>query len=266
MIDGFIVSVILLVLLSFFASFLDAGFGMGYGTVLTPLLILLNFPLLEIVPAVLFSQIIAAGLTAITYHLHGNIQFTRSSEDTKIAGVMSLTGVLGACIAIIIFYTLLGINMILFQFYISVAIIFVGFFVLAKFQWRLSWARLFTISTLASINKGLSGGGYTPIVAGYQILSGREGKQSIGSTTISKAVISITAVTLYIILGHLLFDPIFFQLAIPLLIGAFIAVPIASYLVKRIEGERMSFLVGLAIICLGAITLVRTFFVLFILA
>lgn len=238
---------------------------MGYGTVMTPLLILFNYPLLEIVPAVLFSQIIAAGLAAITYHLFGNAQFTLSSEDTKLAGVMSITGIIGAAIAIILFYTILGINPILFQFYISIAILIVGFFVLAKLQWRFSWARFITISTIASINKGLSGGGYTPIVAGYQILSGRDSKQSIGSSTISKAVICITAVTLYIILGRLLFNPIFFQLAIPLLFGAIIAVPIASYMVKKVNSERMSHLIGLAIICLGAFTLVRTLFVLILL-
>ncbi len=239
---------------------------MGYGTVLTPLLILFSYPLLEIVPAVLFSQIIAAGLTAITYHFFGNVQFSLSSEDTKIAGVMSITGIIGATIAIILFYTILGINPILFQFYISIAILLVGFFVLAKLQWQFSWARFIIISTFASINKGLSGGSYTPIVAGYQVLSGRDSKQSIGTTTISKVVISITAVTLYILLGHLLFDPIFFQLAIPLLIGVIIAVPIASYMVKQVQSEKMSHLIGLAIICLGAFTLVRTFFVLFLLA
>ena len=254
-----LIIVVILLILSFISAFLDAALGTGYGTVLTPLLILLNLPILEIVPAVLLAQIGAAAVTALFYSLHGNIVFTRTSEDSQMAVLLSLAGILGATISITLFYTLFFLNPTLLQIYIAIALILVGLLVLFHFQWRLTWGRIFALGAIAAVNKGLSGGGYTPLVAGGQILSGRTSKQAIGATKVAKTLTSLTAFILYLLLGHLIFNPIFIQLAIPLTIGALIAAPLASYLVKRTQTHRLTFIIGITISLLGIFTLLKTF-------
>ncbi len=255
--DGFLNLMLLLFILGFVAEFLDAVFGMGYGTFLTPLLILLNLPILEVVPAVLLSQIGAAVATAIAFQIHGNVNFSLSSEDSKIAIALSLAGVLGAVTAILLFYTIISINTVLLQTFVGVAILLVGLLVVIELKLTFSWRKIVALGGIAAMNKGLTGGGYTPMVTGVQILSGRNISQSIGCTTISKAVVSITAVTLYTVLGRLVFDPLFQYFTIFLLGGAVISAPLGSYVAKRTEGRQQTRLVGVATIFLGMFALIK---------
>lgn len=247
-------------LLSLLTAFLDSAIGIGYGTLLTPLLILLNLPIFEVIPAVLLAQIIAAILTALFYHFHGNVNFTMTSDDTKIALNLSLAGIIGAIIAVTIFLSFFILNPGFLQIYIGIALILIGIMVLTEIHWRITLGRIFAIGLVAAINKGISAGGYTPIVAGGQMLHGRNGKQAIGTSMVSEAFTSLTAVILYITFGHLILDPLFLQLALPLVLGTIIATPLASYFVKRTSSHRMTLLIGSTIIILGMFTLLKIIF------
>jgi len=256
-VDG-LLFLLLLVILGFAAGFLDSCFGIGYGTALTPMLILLNLPILEAIPAVLFSHIIASAVTAVAYQLHGNVHFSLSSEDSKIAAALSITGVVGAALAVFIFLLFFCVNPAYLQIYIGITVLLVGILVLANIRWNFSWPRIATLGVVAGFNKSLTGGGYASMVTGGQLMSGRESKEAIGSTTIPKAIISTSALLLYILLGRFLLNPLFFQLAIPLTVGAAISAPIASYLVKRASTKRMSKMIGVAIVTLGTLTLLKS--------
>jgi uncharacterized membrane protein YfcA len=170
---------------------------------------------------------------------------------------LSLSGIVGAVVAISLFYTLVSITPLLIQAYVGLTVLLLGLLVIIEYKLAFSWRKIITLGGVAAINKGLTGGGYTPIVAGGQILSGRKASQSIGCTTVSKAVVSITAVTLYIILGHLIFDPNFLFFTLFLFAGAVIAAPLGSYVVKRTEGRYQTRLVGVATILLGMLTLFK---------
>lgn len=255
--DWFFNLLILLFFLGFLAEFLDAVFGFGFGTFLTPVLILLNLPVIETVPAILFSQIGAAVATAISFQIHGNVDFSLSSQDSRMATALSLSGVFGAVTAILLFYTIVSITPVLIQTYVGLAVTLVGLLVVVEYKLVFSWRRIVVLGGVAAINKGLTGGGYTPLVAGGQILSGRKSSESIGSTTISKAIVSFTAVILYILLGRLIFVPLFLYFTVVLLGGAILAAPIGSYVVKRIEGRQKTRLVGLVMILLGVFTLIK---------
>ncbi len=254
--DAFLNLMLLLLLLGFVAEILDAVFGMGYGTFLTPMLILLNLPVIAIVPAVLFSSIGAAVATVIAFQIHGNINFSLS-DDSKMAAVLALSGMVGAVAAILLFYTLVSITPLLIQAYVGLTVLLLGLLVMIEFKLVFSWRKIVILGGVAAINKGLTGGGYTPIVAGGQILSGRKASQSIGCTTASKAVVSVTAVTLYIVLGRLIFDLTFLSYTLFLFAGAVFAAPLGSYVVKRTEGRYQTRLVGVAVVILGALTLLK---------
>ena len=58
---------ITIVIIAFFAEYIDSTLGMGYGTTLTPLLILFGFEPLQVVPAVLLSELVTGLLAGFTH-------------------------------------------------------------------------------------------------------------------------------------------------------------------------------------------------------
>lgn len=50
---------------------------------------------------------------------------------------------------------------------------------------------MLAVGVLSAFNKGISGGGFGPVVTSGQIIAGREGKSSIGTTTFAEAPICI---------------------------------------------------------------------------
>ena len=86
---------------AFILQFIDASFGMGYGSI-TPFLIILGFSPLESVIAVIFSSVFLSLLTGILHHVYKNVDFSKGSESSKIAKVLGVTGILGAIIGVLI--------------------------------------------------------------------------------------------------------------------------------------------------------------------
>jgi len=58
-------------LIAFLAEYVDSSLGMGYGTILTPVLLLMGFKPLEVVPAVLLSEFATGLLAGFTHHKLG---------------------------------------------------------------------------------------------------------------------------------------------------------------------------------------------------
>jgi len=58
MIWDFWLTAIMVTLSSFVMEVVDAAMGMGYGTILTPVLLMVGFDPLQVVPAVLVSQLV----------------------------------------------------------------------------------------------------------------------------------------------------------------------------------------------------------------
>ena len=231
---------------------------MGYGNILTPVLIFLGFNILIIIPAVLASQIIDALATTVAFHYHGNITLTTHSEDTKIITTLSITGILGVTIALAAYLYLFTFYPLLLQAYVGISVILVGIIAFIGYRWTFTWSKLAGFATIGAINKSLTGGGYTPVVAGGHLISGRSPKQAIGCSNIPKALISLLALLLYLILGQMVFDPLFLFLTITITIGALLSSPLASYLVKRADTQKYTKTVSFVIILLGVVTLLKT--------
>ena len=67
--------IIVIFIISFICEYMDSTLGMGYGTTLTPLLLLIGFSPMSVVPAILVSQLLANILASIFHHLEGNVDF-----------------------------------------------------------------------------------------------------------------------------------------------------------------------------------------------
>jgi hypothetical protein len=141
--------------------------------------------------------------------------------------------------------------------YIGIMVLVIGILILMRRrkEGNLSWKMLIGIGLLGSFNKGISGGGYIPLVTGGQLISGREVKSSVGSTTVA-----VTIACGVSFLGYVLIKgDIYWTLVAAASIGSVIAAPFAAMMVKRIAAKRLKIAIGIATSLLGALTLVKAF-------
>ena len=98
-------------------------------------------------------------------------------------------------------FTAVNIPQLALEIYIGALVLSIGLMVLF---WRsrnsaLSWRSIVAIGVLGAFNKGVTGGGYVPLVTGGQIISGREARSSVGSTTVSIAILCAVGFLAYLI-------------------------------------------------------------------
>ena len=260
-------------IVSLLAEYMDATIGMGYGTTLTPLLLLMGFSPLQIVPCILLSQFISGIFAAILHQGVGNVSFDFKNDTehkivkrlgklgyipkstaSKVTMVLVISSMIGVIIAVLI---ALALPVFYLKLYISLLIVSMGIIIVArhKTQNTFSWNKIIGLGVLASFNKGISGGGYGPLIVSGQILSGVETKNSIGITALSEGVTCFIGVIIYLIVG----TNIDWKLAPYLVTGSLISVPISVYTVKKMPVKKFTLIIGVATTILGLFSFYKLF-------
>jgi hypothetical protein len=239
-------------IIAFISEYLDSGLGMGYGTALAPILIILGFEPLKVVPAILISQLFTDVAACIFHHNLRNVNLKFNSLDFKVAFLLGLISSGGVITAVII---AVKIPKWLLTLYIGLLVLAMGILILVtiKRPLKFSWRKMIGIGFLASFNKGISGGGYGPLVMGGQIISGVNAKNAVGITAFAEALTCLIGFILYLIIGK----AIDWQLIGLLLISAIPAVPVAAFTVKKVPGDKLKVYVGILITLLGLFTLLK---------
>jgi hypothetical protein len=266
-----------IVALAFLAEYVDSTLGMGYGTTLTPVLLLMGFEPLQIVPAVLLSELFTGLLAGFTHHAMGNVtllprtmRLTLIVRRLREAGLahavrhgvplhLKITLVIASCSIVgTVASVLLALNLPKFwlKLYIGCLVLGIGILILATLgrTFAFSWRRVVGLGVLASFNKGLSGGGYGPVVTGGQLLAGVDGKNAIGITSLAEGLTCVVGVLLYWVYPQ----PIDWRLAPWLCLGALLSVPVSAWTVKVIKTDRLRLMIGILTVFLGVIAIVQT--------
>jgi hypothetical protein len=237
---------ILLIIAAGLCEFVDSGLGMMYGTVLSPVLILLGFSPQEVVPSILFSQAIGGMIASIGHNRFKNADLSFKSEDFKAASVIYGLGVIavfvGAFIGVKISKELLNL-------YIGLLVTVMGLIVIFRKNFKFSWHKVIFIGIISAFNKALSGGGYGPLVASGLIVSGKSGKSAIGTTDFAEAPICITAFFVWALLKHQFPDS---ELLIPLTVGSMIGACFGPYALSHFKSnQKLTTLIGWFALVLG---------------
>lgn len=266
-------------LIAFVAEYVDATLGMGYGTTITPVLLLAGFLPLQVVPAILLSEFVTGILAGFTHHSVGNVDFrpktmnikkiyaaiktygVRESFDKGIPLHLKITLLIACCsVAGTIFAVFIAVRIPAFylQLYIGFLVFIIGLVILLTLNkhYPFSWGKVTWLSLIASFNKGMSGGGYGPVVTGGQLLSGVDGKSAIGITSLAEGITCLVGVLAYLTTQN----KIDWSLAPPLALGAILSVPISALTVKKIKTNQLRALIGLLTLTLGLVTLYKTLF------
>ncbi len=242
---------VVMMVVAFFAEYVDSSLGMGYGTTLTPLLMILGYSPLQVVPAVLLSEFLSGITSGALHHRLGNVDLRRGTVARKTMTILTLCSLVGTFAAVLLAVSLPKVYV---KTYIGVMILTMGLIILiVRPSGGLSWKRIVGIGTVAAFNKGISGGGYGPVVTGGQILSGVPAKSAVGITSAAEGLVCAVGLTLYLLLRQ----QIEVGLMLPLLFGALLSVPAAAWTVKAMPATRMRRTIGYATAFLGALTLVR---------
>lgn len=260
------------------AEYVDSTLGMGYGTSLTPILLMLGFEPIQVVPAILLAELFTGLLSGIMHTKVGNANFKietlnpvkvknglkkygfveafkkGTSLHLKIALLIATFSIIGSIIGVNLAIKLPALYL---KMYIGILVFAIGIYIIFTYnkKFDFTWTKLSLIAIIASFNKGISGGGYGPVVTGGQLLAGVDGKNAVAITSLAEGLTCMVGTLMYCYT----IDTIDWMLAPYLILGGILAVPLSAITVKRINMDKMKVFIGFATIFLGAFTISRIF-------
>lgn len=244
---------VFIIILAFLCELIDTSLGGGYGTILTPLLLIFGFTTLLIIPSILVSEICTGLTAAIAHHKYKNCELKRNNENTKVFLLISVVAVIGTILAV---FLVLNIQQIYVKLYIGILVTIVGMLAMTNFKFKYSRKKIMVLGGVAGFNKSLSGGGFGPLLTAGQVVSGRNAKESVGIALGAEFPVCLAGLITYIILTGL-FDS---TLAIALTFGALLSVPFGAFLTKKIKNEKLARrFVGVLAMFLGIYTIINIF-------
>jgi len=263
---------VIIILMAFVAEYFDSTLGMGYGTSLTPVLLIMGYEPMQIVPCVLLSELFTGLAASIVHDKMGNVQlFPKNLENIKVSRLgffanirsyipihLKISLLIGSCsiigtvVAVLI---AVSIPKLYVKLYIGVLISLMGVLILvtSRMNFKFSWFKITGLSILASFNKGISGGGYGPVVTSGQLLSGVNGKNAIGITSLAESLTCLVGLIVYFFVGN----EMDWRLAPFLLIGGLLSVPLSGISVKKMNTNFLRTIIGVVTLLLGGLTLYK---------
>lgn len=240
------------VTISFVCELVDSSLGMGYGTTLTPLLLLFGVDPRVLVPTILLSEL-ASGFSASAFHHgHGNVDFVRHALHRRTAIILSLCSIVGVVLGV---QVALGVSRTFLTRLIGVIVLGAGIFILAaRGRFAYSTWKIMALGMGAAFNKAVSGGGYGPLLTSGQVLAGMGGKPAIAITSLAEAVTCLSGSILFFLRGQRVQE----DLAVPVIAGALLSVPFSARIVRRIDEAWLKRAIAIFTIALGSLTLIRS--------
>lgn len=244
---------LILTLIAFIFQFLDASAGMGFGT-LTPILLLIGLPVKEVVPAVILASAVLSFTAGLLHHGAHNVNLLRK-RNVRILGVLITCGIIAIVIGA---FTALSVPELWLKSYIGLLMIGIGISVLFEFTDKRDFSlwRVLTFGSIASFNKGVSGGGFGPVLAGGQMLSGVKGKVAVSMTAFTEGIVSAVGFLVYMIVNSLHTN---WYLNGAILLGGLVATPFAVWAVKKFKPKHVRAYVGTTSIVLGVLLFIKLF-------
>jgi uncharacterized membrane protein YfcA len=240
-----------LIVPSFLTAIVDIVFGMGFGLTMTPILLLMGYAPHEIVPALLFSSMLGNMFSPLFHHRLKNVDFSLCSQHFKMSMLIGILGVVGSFVGASVS---IGISNFYLGLYIGLLIVALGLFLLVnrKLRARFSWLRLIFLGLFGSLNKGISGSGFGPVITTGMIIMNIDEKVAVSIQTFSELFVSMAGFLTFMLAGI----KISWDLLLPLSIGVVFSTPLAAFVVHKVDSRKLRSAIGLVTVVLGVLTLV----------
>ncbi len=245
---------IALVWLSFASGYVDSSLGMGYGLTLAPILIILGYHPLEVIPAVLASQLAHGLVAAIAHHTIGNVDFKPGGRSFWIMLALAGSSAVGTVGAV---FVAINLPEKILEAWIGILVFGIGVITLASFgrHFKFSWAKILSLGVFAGFNKGTTGGGYGPVVTGGQLVFSIPAANAVAITTTAETFACIAGAVTFL-LGS---GAVSWHLTPFLTVGAVAAVPFSALTVRVLKPLQLKISVGVLTSALGILLLLKLF-------
>ena len=187
-----------------FFEFMDSAGGMGYGTALTPLLLLGGFDPKQVVPLVMITEMVTGLVSGLIHGEFENVEwkFSPMNETTKLVVMIALTGMAASMLSITAVYKILQVHKFWIRLYVAVLLIVMAICSILtaktylKYRPNLMWIFAF----VGGFNKGVGGGGYGPVITVGGLLAGVPVKSMVAVTSMAEGLTCLAAVITWFVL------------------------------------------------------------------
>jgi uncharacterized membrane protein YfcA len=255
---------LIIIIFAFIFESMDSMAGMGFGTALSPLLLLFGYNPLQVVPAILISETITGVVDTFFDHEFKNVHysFRPLNDATKTGLIIAFFGCLGIFISIILGYFAISFPDEVIKTYVAILVFFMGLsgFIrikLGKREFSKSHPKLLIgFSALAGFNKGIGGGGYGPVITMGQIFSGVYEKTATAIVSFSESIVSLVGILTFLFISYagvqvdLILLPSLFT-------GGFIAALSAPYLVRVLPNKIWKYFIPSYAFGIGIFSIVK---------
>lgn len=235
--------IFVIVIAAFGAALIDTALGMGYGTILTPILLLLGYPPQLAVPTVLFSQLIVNIVGGITH-----IKVRNLEKDLRTALLVIIPAT-----TFVVFGAFSNLNLPknITTAYVGLLVSFLGLLLIIGKKFKSSARGLVGISILAGFNKGFTGGGFGPVIVSGQIVLNHKVRSTVSIGTIAELPVCIAGILSFLVLGGICFIDVYLIVTIPASIASIVGPLITVKLGNTWYSEKavgfLTLILGLAV-------------------
>jgi uncharacterized protein len=192
------------VLLCAIFEYMDSAGGMGYGTALTPLLLMSGFDPKQVVPLIMITEMVTGLVAGLMHGQFENVEWKLRpmNETTKLVILVAITGMLASSISVTAIYKVLQLHKFWVKLYVTVLLIVMGVCSVltaktyVKYRPNLMWIFAF----VGGFNKGVGGGGYGPVITVGGLLSGVPVKSMVAVTSLAEGLTCLAAVITWFVL------------------------------------------------------------------
>jgi uncharacterized membrane protein YfcA len=258
------------IVLAFLFETFDSAAGMGFGTALSPVLLLvLGFDPLAVVPALLVSETFTGLLSGWMHNEFENVRVSLSrpfNEETKAIALITGISAIGSVVAVLFAFLAIQFDKGLISVYVMVLVLVMA--VVALFREHFKPAadaeyqpkRLIGFAALAGFNKGIGGGGYGPVTTMGQLYAGVYEKAASAISSISEGLASFVGVVTYFSITAAGVD-LNFMLVPSLLAGSFLAAVVAPYTVRVLPNRIYRYVIPGYALTIGVILFATNFLI-----
>lgn len=232
------------------AEYVDSAVGMGFGTVMAPVLLLVGFDVEVVLPAVLMAEALSGSLATVLHHRAANVDLSAGSRDRGVVAVMLPPALVGAAAGGAVGGSLgafPGEVVVGGVIFVTGAALLLRRGIVREFSWR----GVAALGLLAAAAKGLSSAGFGPVVTGGQMVIGIPERDAVGVTSAVEAPVSLVALVAFGLVAAWPAPSVTLALAA----GALAGVPAAVWTVRLLPVRSIRLAVGVLACVLGALAL-----------
>jgi len=184
-----------------FMEWVDSAGGMGYGTVLSPLLMFLGFSPLQVVPLIMITEMVTGLVAGVVHGEFENVvwKLRPLNETTKLVIIIAATGMAATAISISAVYSYIQVAKFWIKLYVTILLLVMGvcsiFTAVKDFKYRPALMWIFAF--IGGFNKGVGGGGYGPVITIGGLLSGVPVKSMVAVTSFAEGMTCLAAVVMW---------------------------------------------------------------------